>query len=411
MTKKKGVSTVDAKSIGNTIAKLRKQNGMTQQTLAQQLDVTDKAVSKWESGLGYPDITVFPKLASLFGVTVDSLMLGKRKSIAIAGNVITDIVKNIDEYPKLGMLTNISEISRAVGGCVPNTGINLAKIDGSIPIKAFGKVGADENGRFIVSELLKNGISVDGMSYSNETATSFCDVMSMPSGERTFFHKKGANALFSPEDIDLGELDCSIFHIGYILLLDKFDAEDEKYGTVMARFLHSVQQKGIKTSIDVVSNSTPDYGKKIIPALKYCNYAIMNELEACTAWKLEAYNADGTLSVENIKTAMTNMINSGVSDKAIVHCKTRSFVMDAKTYNFTQVPSIKIPPEEIKGSVGAGDAFCAGCLYGLYNGFSDKQLLEFASAAAACNLFAANSTDGMRSKIEILNIAEKYGRL
>ena len=77
----------------------------------------------------------------------------------------------------------------------------------------------------------------------------------------------------------------------------------------------------------------------------------------------------------------------------------------------TEVPSLRIPKEEIMGSVGAGDAFCAGCLYGIYNGFSDRQTLEFASAAAACNLFAANSVDGMKTKNEILQLAEKYGRI
>lgn len=411
MNIKKGVSNVDAKSIGTTIAKLRKQNNMTQQTLALRLDVTDKAVSKWESGQGYPDITVFPKLSSLFGISIDQLMLGKRKSIAIAGNVITDIVKNIDTYPKIGMLTNINEITRAVGGCVPNTAINLAKIDGSIPICTYGKVGADDNGRYIISELMKHGIATDGISYSTDTATGFCDVMSLPGGERTFFHKKGTNAVFSPEDIDIDSLDCSIFHIGYILLLEKFDADDEEYGTVMARFLNKVQKKGIKTSIDVVSDSSDNYGKKIIPALKYCNYAIMNELEGCTALKLEAYNPDGSLCKENIRLAMKKMAECGVKDKVIIHSKACSFILDVASGEFSEVSSLKIPPQEIKGSVGAGDAFCAGCLYGLYNAYSDRQILEFASAAAACNLFAANSTDGMRSKNEILNIAEKYGRL
>ena len=76
-----------------------------------------------------------------------------------------------------------------------------------------------------------------------------------------------------------------------------------------------------------------------------------------------------------------------------------------------RAPSLNIPKEEIKGSVGAGDAFCAGCLYGLYNGYSDRQILEFASAAAACCLFAANAVDGMKPKNEILKLQDKYGRL
>ncbi len=402
---------MDAKSIGNIVAKLRKKSGLTQQALAKKLDVSDKTVSKWENGVGYPDITIFPKLASLFGVTVDYIMIGEKKGIAIAGNIIADVVKSIDVYPKVGMMSKMSDISYAVGGCVPNTSINLAKIDRNIPISVFGKVGTDEYGRYILSELQRYGIDVKGVITSSETPTSFCDVMSMPTGERTFFHKKGANAEFLPNDIDLETLNCDIFHMGYILLLDKFDEYDKEYGTVMAKFLHSLQKRGIKTSIDVVSDSTADYERKIIPTLKYCNFAIMNEIECCNTFKLDAFTPQGELNHDNIRIAMKKMVQCGVKDKVIIHSKQCSFVIDAKTGSFTYAASLKIPESEIKGSVGAGDAFCAGCLYALYNNFSDKQLLEFASAAAACNLFAANSIDGMRSKSEIMNLEKKYGRL
>ena len=114
---------------------------------------------------------------------------------------------------------------------------------------------------------------------------------------------------------------------------------------------------------------------------------------------------------DNIKDAMIKMAESGVKDKVIIHTKTVSFAYDVRTGSFTRVASLKIPKEEIKGSVGAGDAFCAGCLYGLFNSYRDRQLLEFASAAAACNLFSANSVDGMRTKEEIEKICEKYERI
>lgn len=399
---------MDAMEIGARIEKLRRKSGMTQQALAEKLGVTDKAVSKWENGSGYPDITVLPKISALFGVTVDYLMFGQKRGIAIAGNIITDIVKSIDSYPKAGMMAYVTDTEYAVGGCVPNTAINLAKIDQSLPVYALGKVGPDENGRYIISQLLKNGVSVDRISYSSHTATSFCDVMSMPTGERTFFHRKGANAEFSPEDIDIESLCCDILHIGYILLLDIFDMPHKQYGTVMAEFLHRVQEAGIKTSIDVVSNSTEDFGRTVIPALKYCNFAIMNEIECCSVWNMEAYDQDGNLSSDHIRVCMEKMVECGVRDKVIVHSKACSFVLNAETGEFTRVSSLQIPSEMIKGSVGAGDAFCAGCLYGIYHNFADRQLLEFASAAAACSLFAANSTDGMRSQSEILAVAQTY---
>ena len=64
-------------SIGKTIAKLRKERKWTQLELAEKLGVSDKAVSKWESEGGFPEITQFPILSKLFDVTIDYLMTGK----------------------------------------------------------------------------------------------------------------------------------------------------------------------------------------------------------------------------------------------------------------------------------------------------------------------------------------------
>ena len=337
-------------------------------------------------------------------------MPNKKGGITLAGNILTDVVKTVDCYPKIGMLANISDVSRAVGGCVPNTGIDLKKIDAALRVTAIGKIGNDDGGEFLLSEFDKYGLERDKVKVSPTKPTSFSDVMSMPSGERTFFHARGANAEFSPQDIDVAALDCDIFHIGYILLLDAMDKADETHGTVMAGLLKAVQERGIKTSIDVVSDSTADYKAKIIPALRYSNYAIMNEIESGMLTDLDPYNKDGTLNVQNIRKTMETMASLGVKDKIIVHCKEAGFCFDVKSGEFTASPSLNIPKGEIKGSVGAGDAFCAGALYGIYNNFSDKEILDFASSAAACNLFAENSIDGMKSAEEIKNMAAKYGR-
>ena len=401
---------MDAKSIGNSIAKLRKKSGLTQSQLAQKLNISDKTVSRWENGLGFPEITQFPVLSELFGVSVDYLMTGERKGITLAGNILADVVKSVDCYPKVGMLANIKDISRAVGGSVPNTGIDLAKIDRTIPLSAVGKVGDDEYGRYVVGQMNRYNINTEMVSVSEKKPTSFSDVMSQPSGERTFFHARGANAEFSPEDVDVSALNCQIFHIGYILLLDAFDKYDEEYGTVMARFLRDVQNHGIKTSVDVVSDSTADYKAKILPALKYCNYIILNEIESSMLSDLPPYDDNGKLDPENINKTMEFMAQQGVKDKIIVHCKEAGFCYDVASGKFTMVPSLNIPSSEIKGSVGAGDAFCAGSLYGIYNNFDDTHILEFASSAAACNLFAENSVDGMLNKNEIEKMAQKYGR-
>ena len=60
--------------IANNIATLRRESGMTQTALAEQLNYSDKAISKWERGESVPDISVLKSIADLFGVTVDYLI-------------------------------------------------------------------------------------------------------------------------------------------------------------------------------------------------------------------------------------------------------------------------------------------------------------------------------------------------
>lgn len=61
-------------TFGSMIAVLRKEKGMTQLELAEKMGVTDKAVSKWERDLSFPDVSSIPKLAEIFDVSVDELM-------------------------------------------------------------------------------------------------------------------------------------------------------------------------------------------------------------------------------------------------------------------------------------------------------------------------------------------------
>ncbi|MEZ7744287.1 helix-turn-helix transcriptional regulator [Gemella sanguinis] len=70
------------KSMGDIICALRKEKGMTQKDLADMLNITDKAVSKWERNIAFPDTATIPKIAEIFGVSVEELMNAK----SIPGN-------------------------------------------------------------------------------------------------------------------------------------------------------------------------------------------------------------------------------------------------------------------------------------------------------------------------------------
>lgn len=71
---------MEKKTIGGFIAVLRKANGMTQRELAEKLNVSDKAVSRWERDECAPDLTLIPVIADIFGVTTDELLRGERKN-------------------------------------------------------------------------------------------------------------------------------------------------------------------------------------------------------------------------------------------------------------------------------------------------------------------------------------------
>lgn len=81
------------KSIGETIANLRKQKGMTQSELAEKMNVTDKAVSKWERDLSCPDINTISKLADVLDVSVEELLKTKKQDYS--NNKIKDLINLI----------------------------------------------------------------------------------------------------------------------------------------------------------------------------------------------------------------------------------------------------------------------------------------------------------------------------
>ena len=80
-------------TLGMMISSLRKEKGMTQLELAEKMGVTDKAVSKWERDLSFPDINSIPKLAEIFEISVDELMQVKTGTKEnISKNKVDEIV-------------------------------------------------------------------------------------------------------------------------------------------------------------------------------------------------------------------------------------------------------------------------------------------------------------------------------
>ena len=81
------------KTMGMLIASLRKAQGMTQAEIAERMQVTDKAVSKWERDLSCPDIQSLPKLAEVLQVSAEELLQGEVLSAAAAGKSVSWLEK------------------------------------------------------------------------------------------------------------------------------------------------------------------------------------------------------------------------------------------------------------------------------------------------------------------------------
>lgn len=330
-----------------------------------------------------------------------------KKGITIAGNLMVDHIKHINKYPQQGLLTHIKRIELSTGGCLANTIVDLRKIDPDLPLVGLGRVGDDDNGQIALEYLNKSGIDTTNISISTTIKTSFTDVMQDDStGERTFFTYGGANDEFVYDSIDFDLIDTDIFHLGYALLLAGMDDEDETYGTVMAKTLAKVQGMGIKTSMDVVSEDSPRAGGIIRSSLKYCNYLIVNEQEASFAAEMPIRDADGNLILDNIEPICRRIFELGVKEIVCIHCPEGGFAMNAEGFFYEQ-PSFKLPKGFIVGSVGAGDAFCAGMLYGIYNEWDLCRAMRFGSGVAASSLRDSGGTTAVcdRKGIESLMLA------
>lgn len=88
---------MNKETLGLFVAQLRKEQNMTQKELAEKLGVTDKAVSKWERGLSFPDISLLEPLADTFDISVMELLQGKRLPEVAANEVLDDLLKISDD--------------------------------------------------------------------------------------------------------------------------------------------------------------------------------------------------------------------------------------------------------------------------------------------------------------------------
>lgn len=329
-----------------------------------------------------------------------------RKGILVAGNWIIDQVKVIDVYPKEEALANILEEYTTNGGCAYNVTKALKRLGFAAPITAVGMVGDDENGNNILKDCLQMGVEVVNISTTNLKPTSYTNVMTVKStGMRTFFHNRGANALLNNSHFQF-ESNSKIFHLGYLLLLDELDSPERDGQTHASKLLKQAQEKGFLTSVDLVSEDSERFRDVVSPSLPYINYLFMNEFELSRLTGMPT-QTNGKTSLNKCISATKKVFENGFEGLLIVHFKEGAVAIDKDNSVFFQT-AIKIEATKIGSTVGAGDAFAAGVLFGIHENWPVQKSLELGVATAFSSLQHVSPSEGIQPYTACLDIAKLY---
>lgn len=122
----------ESRTLGDIIVKLRKEKGMTQQELANKLHITDKAVSKWERNLSYPDITSISKLANILGVDSSYLI-----DICKKENTLNPYISPKNYQQIINLICKALGISMGIAVFILNI-LNQLQIEDAITLLSLG---------------------------------------------------------------------------------------------------------------------------------------------------------------------------------------------------------------------------------------------------------------------------------
>lgn len=332
-----------------------------------------------------------------------------RRGILAGGNWIVDYVKLIDIYPGENALANILSQGSSNGGAPYSVLKALYKMGVDFPLEGAGVIGNDENGVGILRDCQHMNIDTSQIKVLAGIETSYTDVMTVATtGKRTFFHCRGSNSHLDTVDFDFSSSSARIFHLGYLLLLDKLDTLDEGGISGASKVLKRASENGMITSADIVSEQSDRYKSVVPSALPYIDVLFLNELEAGKLTGIDMVGEANTTDASQVCKAANAILNMGVRQWVIVHFTEGAIAMGRDGSTVFQ-PSIKVPQEMVKGAVGAGDAFAAGVLGGLHEGWSMADSLRSGVSVAAASLFHPSASEGIEIWYKCLALGNELG--
>ncbi|MBP7142336.1 MAG: carbohydrate kinase family protein [Opitutaceae bacterium] len=330
-----------------------------------------------------------------------------RNGLLAAGNWIVDHVKIIDRWPAQDTLASICSQSSGNGGSPYNIVVDLANLGAAFPLAGAGLVGDDDNGRSILADCRARGIEASQLRVTAEAPTSYTDVMTVrDTGRRTFFHQRGANAHFDIEHVDFSTTNARLFHLGYLLLLDRLDAVTDGMSRA-GLLLERAQAAGLRTSIDCVSEDSGRFPSIVLPALPFVDVLFANDFEAEKLTGI-VLRENHRIHVQAVVEAARRLLGAGVRSWVVIHFPEAVLALHVAGAVHWQ-PSVRLETVEIAGAAGAGDALAAGILYGLHEAWDMRECLHLGVCSAAASLTHPTCSAGVQSLAKCLEFAKSRG--
>lgn len=320
-----------------------------------------------------------------------------RKGIVCAGNWIIDIVHFIDHWPEKSDLTRIRKETVGVGGGAANVMTDLHAFGVDFDLYPVGRIGCDQHSEFILDHCRQINVPTRYFKRDQNSATAHTHVMNVAGDSRTFFHHGGSNDTFCRDDIDFNEIEktgSKIFYLGYLMLLGTLDKIDSNNRTQAAEILETANEMGMITCVDLVSADREDFSRVIAVAAYSIDYLIINEVEAERATGMSITDVSGKIIEERLQNACQHLFELGIKKAVVVHAPQIAYWV-SRNGSFVKQRSEKISEDDVKSPVGAGDAFCAGILFGIHEDWPVENSLRLAHRAACAVLKSNTATGGI----------------
>jgi sugar/nucleoside kinase (ribokinase family) len=308
--------------------------------------------------------------------------------VCIIGHMCVDLmVKPLEALPPRGTLSYVDSLHVSPGGCGLNPAIYLSTMGFKTAI--LGKTGNDPLGDIIVSAFQKAGVDCAGLRRDSQNGSSGTVVAIDGSGERTLMHYLGTNATLCFNDIDLDFLsETGILFIGGTFILPRFDGKDA------ASVLRLAKEKNVLCAMDTAWDASGAWMRKIEASLQYLD------------WFMPSYEEAVMLSGEKDAERMSEaFLDKGVRNVVIKLGAEGCHVREREGASY-RVPALK--NITVMDTSGAGDAFCAGFLAGLAQGWETRRCAELGNALGALCVTEIGTTTAARSLEEILMFAQSH---